>query len=297
HVAVADVEYLHALGVGVLGELDGAGDRARDLGGAELVPRLQAEALAGLDVPDLVGRVVEHGFVDIEHDSRRQVGEIALLLDRRGGPLLVSQGLVEPHLGECIDGEGIALELDRALGPQRRLQQVIGLRLLSPGDAGSQGKGDGAERHGLPVDHAATPFNSFAFSVSSANETSIAVRVILRNAAASRPALSYSVPSVVWKKGGSSELSVTRTPASIKWCSGCAARLGYRPSARLLPGQTSRAMPRRTSSSNSFGSSLERTPWPMRVTGRSRIAAQTLCGPWTSPAWMVQPRPFSCARR
>ena len=47
----------------------------------------------------------------------------------------------------------------------------------------------------------------------------------------------------------------------------------------LLPGQTSRTMPRRASSSIRAGSSAERTPWPMRVTGRSLIAAHTLSGP------------------
>ena len=35
----------------------------------------------------------------------------------------------------------------------------------------------------------------------------------------------------------------------------------------MLPGQTSRAMRRRTSSSTRAGSSAERTPWPISVTG------------------------------
>src|SRR5262249_5599699 len=43
----------------------------------------------------------------------------------------------------------------------------------------------------------------------------------------------------------------------------------------LLPGQTSSTVPRPASSALSRGSSAERTPCPMRVTGRSAVAAPT----------------------
>ena len=78
----------------------------------------------------------------------------------------------------------------------------------------------GAEHQELPCDHGPISFNSLCLVASSANDASIAVRAMPRRAASPRPALSYSAPSVVWKNGGSSELSVTRTPASINRCSG-----------------------------------------------------------------------------
>ena len=66
------------------------------------------------------------------------------------------------------------------------------------------------------------------------------------------------------------------------------------PSTTLLVGQTSRTVPRSASSSTSAGSSIERTPWPMRLTGSFR-PSRTLSGPAHSPAWTVQPSPADAA--
>ena len=59
---------------------------------------------------------------------------------------------------------------------------------------------------------------------------------------------------------------------------------------RCWSGSTSSTIPRSASSSTSAGSSIARTPWPMRVTGSSS-APRTESGPAHSPACTVQPRP------
>jgi hypothetical protein len=56
-------------------------------------------------------------------------------------------------------------------------------------------------------------------------------------------ASSYSRSSEVWKKGGSSELMVTRTPACFNARSGCDWKSGNTFSAMLEPGQTSSTVP------------------------------------------------------
>ena len=58
---------------------------------------------------------------------------------------------------------------------------------------------------------------------------------------------------------------------------------GKTPSTTLLVGHTSSVICRRASSSTSAGSSIARTPWPMRVTGsssaaRTRVRAGPLAG-------------------
>ena len=83
---------------------------------------------------------------------------------------------------------------------------------------------------------------------------------------------------------------MTRTPASIKPMQRMGGAIRDRGRARrCCRGRPPARCRAATSSSSSLGSSIERTPWPMRVTGRSRIAAHTLSGPATSPAWTVQP--------
>ena len=58
--------------------------------------RLAELAALGAGDDEVLGRVLrlEQGFVDVEHDGRRQVLEVVLLLHRRRRPALVSQRLV-----------------------------------------------------------------------------------------------------------------------------------------------------------------------------------------------------------
>ena len=63
----------------------------------------------------------------------------------------------------------------------------------------------------------------------------------------------------------------------------------------MEPGQVSSVTPSAARRRTRAGSSMARTPWPMRVTGRVSRAARTLSAPATSPAWTVRPRPASAA--
>ena len=65
--------------------------------------------------------------------------------------------------GQRIDGERIALELDRALRPQRRLQQIVGHDLFGANRPDGHRDDNGAERQSLACDHDCTPFNNLRF--------------------------------------------------------------------------------------------------------------------------------------
>ena len=64
------------------------------------VPRDRLVASAGANPVGLVGRVVEQGLVDVGDDRRRQVGDLSLLLHRRG------PGLIREARGRARSGRG-----------------------------------------------------------------------------------------------------------------------------------------------------------------------------------------------
>ena len=119
---------------------------------------------------------------------------------------------------------------------------------------------------------------------SSANDARTAVRARSATPASSRPsssaAISYSRFSVVPNIGGSSEFTVTVTPASRKATIGCSSSVATARVAMFDDGHTSSGMPARRQVREQRGV-LRRAdvPCPIRSAPSSRSASQTVSGP------------------
>src|SRR4051812_7965997 len=254
-----------------------------------------AELLDGV-LEALVGQEVERAVVqaaDVGDDADLDL--LALRRARRGAAAAAAAAAVvvaaaAAAAGRDAEGADGQREGDRDRPDGRAVHCSSFVFLLA-------GSGIGPRRRGIydrAPSYPSTRPSSAARSSGSAKLASIAVRVIASRSAPSSPkcsrASAYSAPMLVPKYGGSSEPSVTRTPASRSAPNGWCSRSGNTRRATLLDGQHSSTVPRSASSVTRNGSSIARTPCAMRVTGRSS-AARTLCAPVHSPAWTLQPRP------
>ncbi len=107
-------------------------------------------------------------------------------------------------------------------------------------------------------------------------------------------ATSNSPRRVQSKIPGSSEFSVTRTPASNSARNGCSSIVRTAPVRTLLVGHTSSAIPRSRKQASSERSSTERIPCPIR-SAPIRTISQTFSAVEVSPACGVKRSPPSLA--
>jgi hypothetical protein len=121
--AVADIEYFDAVRIGVLGELDRAWDRLGLFGLGPFVPGFRVEVGTSDDQTRLVGGIVDRRLVEIEDHRRRHVLITAGLVGCRPG--LVGERLVEPKLGQRVDGEAVCPVFDCRLHPEFGIKQVV----------------------------------------------------------------------------------------------------------------------------------------------------------------------------